>query len=108
MLVELDVFSGRPNPRWQLDEPDRRALQRLHGQLAAAAVSPPQPPALGYRGFCYSLESGTYRAFRGYVWGGGVVLADPRFTIERFLLDRVPPEMAPLRKRVGSELGHLE
>ena len=47
--IELDVFSGRPNPTWRLSEEDSRQLLALLDDLPPA---PPLPPgALGYRGF---------------------------------------------------------
>ena len=105
MLVELDVFSGRPNPRWQFDERSARQLRRLLSRLTASTVAPPEPPALGYRGFLYADAMGRCRAYQGYVRTSRAVLADPSFSIERFLLDRLPAEFAPLRRRIASELG---
>jgi hypothetical protein len=63
MFVELDLFSGRPNPRWQLNEVQATKLGELHSQLPAAAEMSPAPPGLGYRGFLYSLGSAHWRAW---------------------------------------------
>lgn len=48
--VELDVYSGRPNPTWDLSGSDSRALKAM---LEALPAGPPAMPAdaLGYRGF---------------------------------------------------------
>ena len=48
--VELDAFSGLPNPRWQLS-PDERS--DLEGQLNGLPKTSPIeiPSQLGYRGF---------------------------------------------------------
>ncbi|HOM12747.1 MAG TPA: hypothetical protein PLB41_05455 [Rubrivivax sp.] len=47
--IELDAFSGRPNPRWPLDDAQAAELLALLADLPAAA---PRPHAdLGYRGF---------------------------------------------------------
>jgi hypothetical protein len=53
--VELDVFSGRPNPRWRLST---EQIDRVRGQLRELApisgLVPADlqgPPGLGYRGF---------------------------------------------------------
>jgi hypothetical protein len=104
MLVELDVFSGRPNPRWELDEPASRELRRLESALSPATLAAPEPPGLGYRGFVYSDPAGTSRAYGRHVRTAALVLADPDSSIERFLLARMPEELAPLRPRVAREL----
>jgi hypothetical protein len=104
-LVELDIFSGRPNPRWELDAHDRDALQRLHAGLSPAGAAAPEPPGLGYRGFSYAEAAGPCRAFQGYVRCPGGVLADPSFSVERFLLDLLPAEFAPLRDKIAPTFG---
>lgn len=104
MLVELDIFSGRPNPRWELDEPVARTVTEFHRQLRPVADVPPGPPGLGYRGFVYSLDHVSWRAWRGFVVGPALVLADPDRTIERMLLDLLPAEYLDLRPRLEVEL----
>jgi len=92
--VELDVFSGRPNPAWELSEADTAAL------LDVIATLPPTSPLdlptpLGYRGFLVSLtapESGmemNIHAFRATVefrGDGTTYYADPDRQVERWLL----------------------
>jgi hypothetical protein len=53
MRVELDVFSGRPNPSWQLS-PDE--IAGLNTRLAGLprCDQPIPDPVLGYRGFVLS------------------------------------------------------
>ncbi len=102
MLVELDIFSGRPNPRWQLDEQVARKLDELHRRLLRTANRPPEPPGLGYRGFVYQLEDVRWRALRGFVVQPDVVLADPDRVIERLLLDQLPAEYVDIRPRVAA------
>lgn len=47
--VVLDVYSGRPNPRWPLTSTQIDELSsRLRDQ---ADAQPVEPPGLGYRGF---------------------------------------------------------
>ena len=103
MLVELDVFSGRPNPRWELDEPAADELRWLMRRLTATAVTPPEPPGLGYRGFVFTDDGREFRAYDGYVTGSGVLLADPARSVERFLLAQLPPELEGLRSSIGLE-----
>jgi len=104
MLVELDVFSGRPNPRLELAEYGSRKLGGLQSLLNATNRAPAEPPALGYRGFLYSDATGSVRAYRGYVKTARAVFADPAFSVERFLLEQVPAEYAALCERIASEL----
>ncbi|MFB9429505.1 hypothetical protein [Streptoalloteichus tenebrarius] len=56
MYVELDVFSGRPNPRWELSSEQARQLaDRLKGR----DLSPPlELDQLGFRQFVVSLSPG--------------------------------------------------
>ena len=44
MRVELDLFSGRPNPSWELDEAGVRELERLCLRLRPGGAVP-EPPA---------------------------------------------------------------
>lgn len=52
MWVELDIFSGRPNPAWPLDAGEAQTVNAL---LAALPEPVPGPQSadepLGYRGF---------------------------------------------------------
>ena len=104
MLAELDVFSGRPNPRWRLDAMDTQEVHRLLSRLQALGHDPVQPPGLGYRGFTFWDTTGAYRAYRGQVFTPSVVLADHSSSIERFMLAHAPDEVAPLRERIAREL----
>lgn len=47
--VELDIFSGRPNPHWPLPSNQQGKLQAVF--KSRADVEPPAIPGLGYRGF---------------------------------------------------------
>lgn len=104
MLVELDIFSGRPNPRWEVDEPVVEELKRLEEGLGGAAAAA-DPPGLGYRGFLYTIDGERRRAFRGRIDCGGTRLDDPGRAIERRLLQSLPDDLAPLAERVAPLLG---
>lgn len=109
MAVELDIFSGRPNPRFELDPRGRAALGAIEAALAPAGREPPEPPGLGYRGFVYPGEAGgQHRAWHGFVRTPTAVLADPTFSVERFLLERLPEEHAALRHGIGDELASAD
>jgi hypothetical protein len=56
--VELDVYSGLPNPRWQLTPQETGQLEdRLNGLPETNAVE--IPGQLGYRGFRIQDENGS-------------------------------------------------
>jgi hypothetical protein len=101
--IELDVFSGRPNPSWQLDGEARKKLVSLLGALAPAQTPAPEVPGLGYRGFTFGL-GGPARAYGGFVDMPLRVLSDPDRTVERFLMEQLPAEFGDVREVVRAEL----
>lgn len=48
--VELDIFSGRPNPTWNLTRAETKTLMTMLGSLSITP-SVKMPDNLGYRGF---------------------------------------------------------
>lgn len=103
-IVELDIFSGRPNPRWELSLPDVRSLRSLQRFLRPASSAPFEPPGLGYRGFGYELDGSVWQAYRGFVIGKGLVLAVPGSRIERLLLASTPAEFGELVARIRASV----
>ena len=66
LLIELDAFSGRPNPRWELDYADSNTLRALIAGLPASSEAPAEPAGLGYRGFiCIDAGERFLEALRG-------------------------------------------
>lgn len=104
MLVELDAFSGRPNPRWELDEQGSRELRLLEKRLTPVDGPAPEPPGLGYRGYVYSNDSGQVRAYRGFVTTCRAVLADPSRTVERYLTGQLPADHGEIRDWIAAEI----
>ena len=52
IVVELDVFSGRPNPRWQLSPREIRELvDRVTADRSILLPRNANTGGLGYRGF---------------------------------------------------------
>jgi hypothetical protein len=99
--VELDIFSGRPNPEWRLTPADAVSLDQ---KLAALPVAAPGQLAnpLGYRGFIVRLrtaddettvtvQNGTVRTTRT---GDTVHHQDPDRALERWLLTTGRPTLA--------------
>ena len=105
MRVELDIFSGRANPEWELDPAAALALEDIHGRLLPARRRPPDLPGLGYRGFRYSLGGADWRALEGLVAAASRVLADPSRSIERLLASTIPAAHAGLRPRIEKAIG---
>lgn len=96
--VMLDVFSGRPNPSWSLD--DRQAAQLiglLKQLIATSRPSEHQDGGLGFRGFVIVMPSdSTVRRY--YVLGDrirtqGTYFRDDRKSVEAFLLSTMPPDI---------------
>jgi hypothetical protein len=75
MRVELDIFSGRPNPAWELTEAESaeflRRFRALPGAPAGQAV--PDEGKLGYRGLIVTGDGGI-ESFASIVVAGGVAL----------------------------------
>ena len=97
ITVELDIFSGLPNPTWALSAAQREEF------LAALAALEPDPLAvqeqvgLGYRGVLVHLDDGepgqrtSVRFFGGLaqqsVDGVAIVLVDSDRSLERWLVE---------------------
>lgn len=102
MVVEIDIFSGRPNPRWRLSEAETARLTRLLSSLEPAADGPPpSPPGLGYRGVrLRDSEGSIWSAYRGFVQSPEGLLADPNRRVERFVLEHLPAEYEEVRSSI--------
>jgi len=51
MQVELDIFSGRPNPQWTLASEENEEFFRQFQALPESTAGKLEIPGLGYRGF---------------------------------------------------------
>jgi len=56
--VELDVFSGRPNPRWTLDDEHAKTVLAALKAENPTTVPATAPARLGYRGFILHIQGG--------------------------------------------------
>ena len=65
--IELDAFSGRPNPKWLASPEHAASLSRALSSLPEAP-SQPEPSHLGYRGFIIRYQSQQTRVYRGHVF----------------------------------------
>jgi len=110
--VELDAFSGRPNPAWALNDEQARQLLALLSALPIASLAVAPNGDLGYRGFKLTGVPGEPEVFvgRGRVIAAGpgkvrCRMDDPR-AIEAFLLDTARGHLdGPLWQAVVSLIG---
>ncbi len=69
--VELAVFSGRPNPAWELENEEVQHLNNLLQNLPSLQ-SPVPAEGLGYRGFIVKVNDGDtvqmVHVYAGRVW----------------------------------------
>jgi hypothetical protein len=68
------VFSGRPDPVWEVKPALAARLERIWRGLKPSPIEPPPEPALGYRG-CFLKGP---RGRQWFVFGGVVTLHSPR------------------------------
>jgi hypothetical protein len=92
MQIELDVFSGRPNPTWALSDQEGKEFLAKFKALTASDSHKPHYDGLGYRGFKVTefqdydkvtVLEGIVEARRGektYRW------RDQEKTLEKYLL----------------------
>ena len=77
VAVELDAFSGLPNPVWTLTPPEADELARRLRDLPAADGPLDPPEGLGYRGFWIRQTAGGAPATPALLVHGGVVRIVP-------------------------------
>jgi hypothetical protein len=115
LQIEMDAFSGRPNPRWELTAAQAaefirrlRALQSPGGNAAAHE-------GLGYRGFIVTANGGKVdgydevRLYRGTILkrhgDRAEAFRDPSRGLERWLLDSARGHVAEsIRQYVRGEI----
>ena len=102
MQVELDIFSGRPNPTWMLTSDEMRTVRQLLAQLAPVGDQPlAVHEGLGYRGFILTgtADEGVVSVWRSVVRDATTscpsVKWDPHRTLEKFLLETARSRLDP-------------
>ena len=96
LQIELDAFSGRPNPRWELTGAQAAEFPTLLRALPPAQGSHFTAEGLGYRGFVVSANEGLVNGYDDMRLYRGTVLSrsgdraetfsDPERILERWLL----------------------
>lgn len=101
--VELDIFSGRPNPAWTLSGEETRELLGMLENLPSTNTRSPEA-GLGYRGFVVSFQDQRRRVTTVRIHGGTVersvgesseFFADKDRKLERWLLDTGQSKLDP-------------
>lgn len=100
ITVVLDVFSGRPNPSWEL--PDQQAQTLLHMlddvRRAGRTRQPCHTPDLGYRGLRLRIATGSQvtdaHVFEECLVYQNQVLYDSGRAIEAYLLQSMPEQLS--------------
>jgi hypothetical protein len=87
--VEIDIFSGMPNPEWRL--PDTQAQELLERLSALPPTDAcPRPGNLGYRGLIVRVQQGTRQSMHIHngcaEMGDGAFFVDPDRGLERWLV----------------------
>lgn len=95
VTVELDVFSGQPNPRWELTDDQASEFVTILGRLPTTQASQASPEGLGYRGFVLRPRNKSgesfdeIRVYRGFAVtrhvGRADVFSDRERLLERWL-----------------------
>lgn len=92
MIVELDLFSGRPNPRWGLSPDQAEEFTRLLSHLPEQASPVVDRGILGYRGLILYEAEDAPRTVVGmgeviqHTAGNPLVYRDEGRKIEKWLL----------------------
>src|SRR5258708_19831812 len=96
-IVTLNIFSGRPNPQWILDDAATTELREriTFRPIVTAAAPPGSVRGLGYRGLEVRFDnSGEAIHIHGGVVGTQTASPNPVDTdrgIEKFPLRTIPP-----------------
>ena len=103
--IELDIFSGRPNPVWELSGPETHHFISVLNKFVPQ-LGPIPELSLGYRGFTSLAGVQTWRIFRG------LFIVDTRLygsiapTLEEWLLDTGKATLDPsVYQLARTELG---
>ncbi len=109
LLVTVDIFSGRPNPQWQMSEAQSAEFAGRVRKLAPAPGGRmPDAPDLGYRGMeVRDAAAGLppIRVYGSFARVGDTVYRDDRRELETWLLrnaDATVPE--ELRTEIARQI----
>ncbi|HWX82774.1 MAG TPA: hypothetical protein VNZ48_04160 [Xanthobacteraceae bacterium] len=96
----LDVFSGRPNPSWELRDEQAQTLLHMLDDIGQAGRTrqPCHTPDLGYRGLHLRIATGSQvmdgRVFEECLEYQNQFLYDSGRAIEAYLLQSMPEQLS--------------
>ena len=87
VTVEVDMFSGRPNPAWRMSPRQSQAAIKMLNRLPRTTAGSLNE-GLGYRGTVIRVRSSAWRIFRGraYESKSGRWKTDDHRKLERFAI----------------------
>ena len=101
--VELDIFSGVPNPMWVLSAAEASDLTSRISRLDPTVAAGQRPDNLGYRGFIVQIAAGSSASLQTIRAHKGIVVVvdsretayyrDPQRQIELWLLATAKPAL---------------
>lgn len=94
MRVEVALFSGRPNPSWELAAHEVAELATRLAQLTPQAPGHPLPDGLGFRGFMLTAGHGELEPWRDLVVYHSVISARGGHRVTEFRDDGLAVETA--------------
>jgi hypothetical protein len=75
MQIEVDVFSGRPNPHWELTGQESNEFVQRFQSLPPSSGEGAVKEGLGYRGLIVSVPGKEIEGFQEILISNGVVVA---------------------------------
>lgn len=115
MQVELDVFSGRPNPQWALTSQEADQFIKLLQALPQHQGEASTPEGLGYRGLIVTQPGETIDGYSQISIANSIVtvehngeleqLADKDRALEQWLFQTGKDELdATLYQQIGAQI----
>ena len=99
VYIVVDIFSGRPNPAFDLRGEEASHLRALLEQSREAVHPTPRQPGLGFRGFLIRFDHSSapqYRVIDDIVVKGNEAFRDPTRETQNYIVSLLPASMRAL------------
>lgn len=99
--VEIDIFSGRPNPRFPVRGEEAKRLLDILDSSRRPMPTPPPEAGLGFRGFLVHVnrsDPATYRVMGDVLENAGSVFSDPDEEVQAYIVSIAPAALQPLMR----------